>query len=266
MEPMLRWCLTPHPRSLNTPLEVCLIVSGFLYFLPNATAFCPADLVRFGLQHIVDSDDTIERRQIVRGWHGLPGILIGNRRNWPDGVAWSDGLHCRTFPSSHAENQAVCCWYDIPKPSGLERSKQLAGKWLTLADGNKWLCPHARMCVDGKLQVTLPRTIDIDDDGHYVYGDVLPAYRKIWEHANAYWLGMSAAAENSQGGDVRFQIDNPMQVIVDSLAANYRVSARELGVIGAIDDQLVAEIANVLVDMDGLLALQKKTDSDIGNG
>lgn len=245
-------------------------MAGFLYFLPDERTFQPSHLVEYGLTHIVDAGETVNRGQVIRGPDGKPGMVIGAAANWSDAeVKWSDRLSWRPFPKPHAAKQALCCWVtdDPPGPSDLERSKQLTGEVLTLADGRGWLVPHARRWDDGQYTVAVPRTIDVNDDGQFVYGDVLPQYRAIWDHACRYWETITNAAKHADNNpNLEIEFDNPLQLIVDALSANYRVSARELGILQAIDDQQFHAVASILVDTAGMAQLQKKTDSDTGNG
>lgn len=243
---------------------------GFLYFLPSERTYQPIHLVEYGLQHIVDSGVGILQQQVIRGPGCQPGVLIGAEDRWTQGdVKWSDHLRHKPLPKPHAAKQAMCCWLDgkIPAPADLVRVKQLSGQYLTLADGRPWLVPHARRWSGGQYLIELPRAVDIDDDGQFVMGDVLPQYAAIWEHACNYWDQLTESARKVQAGESGdFTINNPMQIIVDALAANYRVSARELGIMRAIDDQIVNDVLRVLIDYDGMSQLEKKTEGDIGTG
>lgn len=244
---------------------------GFLYFLPNERVYSHPKLAEYGLLHAVDCGVPMAFQQVMRGPEGQPGVLIGASDRWTQGdVKWSDRLKFKSFPKTHAAKQAICCWLgDEPKPTpgDLVRIKQLDGKALTLADSCSWVIPHARRWQNGTVVQTLPRTVDVDDDGAFIQGDVLPQYAKIWQHAVTYWDQLMASAYAVQAGGVGdFAIENPMQIIVDCLAANYRVSARELGILQAIDDQLVTDVLSILIDSDGMHQLEKKTEKSIGNG
>lgn len=244
---------------------------GFLYFLPGERSCSPAKLSEYGLSHAIDPGVSVHSQQVMRGPDGQPGMLLGAADRWTQGdVKWSDRMRHKPFPSTHAAKQATCCWLadePLPGPSELARVKQLDGQALSLADGRPWLIPHARRWESEAYMVKLPRTVDIDDDGAFVMGDVLPQYQAIWQHATTYWQQLIDMATAEAGDESRtFQISNPMQIIVDALAANYRVSARELGIIQAIDDQMVERVLHILVDYAGMLSLEKKTENDTGDG
>ena len=244
---------------------------GFLYFLPNERTYSPSKLVEYGLTHAIDPGVSMNYQQVVRGPNSEPGVLIGASDRWDQSdVRWSERLKHRPFPKPHAAKQAMCCWLvdmPLPTPSELARTKQLEGQALTLADNQHWIVPHARRWENGAYGVKLPRTIDVDDDGAFVMGEVLPQYSAIWTHAVTYWDQLTDSARAVQAGETGgFIIQNPIQIVADALAANYRVSARELGVLQAIDDQLVQSVLNILVDYAGMAQLEKKTENGTGNG
>lgn len=247
---------------------------GFLYFLPNERGpISPSLLNAYGLGHILDTGDKLHPQQVIRGPGNTPGLIIGNMSHGGltvGDVKWSDSLESRPFPKSHAEKQALCCWKSgaLPKPEDLARRTQLTGEALTLADGQSWLIPHARRWENGVCTVALPRVLDVDDEtGEYVYGAVRPEYQQIWEHANRYWnLFVEASLKAAPGEGVSFTVTDPVDLIVAAIAANYRVSARELGILAAVDDQMLNMVASVLIDLTGADQLEKKTESDIGSG
>lgn len=247
-------------------------MAGFLYFLPEQRHYSPSMLGEYGLSHILDAGDHIHAVQVIRGPDGLAGMLLGNRRSWTDSdVSWSDRLAWRKFPRTHADRQAFLCWLKdapLPAPADLARRSQLSGMPLTLADDRPWLIPHARRWTTEGMMVTVPRTIDVDEEsGEFVYGDVLPRYQDLWRRATDYWDALLAASEqasDSQQAEIEFV--KPLDLIVCALAANYRVSRLELGVLQAMDDQLFESVASILIDLDGMHSISKKKVDGTGSG
>src|SRR3990167_4604089 len=206
-------------------------MSGFLYYLPDARGQVDNDLLsRFGLAHIRENDDPLHSRQVIRGPGDTPGLIVGNVINWDSAeVKQSESIEWKRFPKSHAESQAYLGWLKsepLPKPDVLARKVQLAGEWLTLADGNRWLVPIARKVTDDGLQCALPLAFELDDDtGQWVPTKVLREYQAIWDHAIAYNAAMLAALEGRKEGEpISFTIPDAEQLVVDALAVNYRVS------------------------------------------
>ena len=171
------------------------------------------------------------------------------------------------FPKSHAAKQAWCGWYrdSVPTPGGLARKAQLPGKRIELADGNEWLVPIAR---DAGGMCSLPVSFDLDEEtGEWVGNKVQPKFQKIWEHAVEYYSTMMLAIVNTPEGETpSWLIPNYETLVVDALAVNYRVSARELSSLGVLVSGIAGTIADVLIDIEGWADLQKKTVNDTGSG
>lgn len=247
-------------------------MTGFLYFLPDVAPGNKTELIaQFGLEHIADTGDRLHFTDVIRGPENRRGALVGNLRSWTvSDIRWNDSLHWKTFPKTHAARQALCAYlpHALPGPADLQRTAMLPGQPLTLADGRAWMIPHARRWEDGIMTIALPRTLDLNEEtGEFVYGDVRQEYRKIWDHACRYWDAYSEAAKSAAQGDVvQFTVPNGTELVVDAIAANYRVSARELTILGALDDSQLNAIAGVLIDSAGMLELLKKTAAAIGTG
>lgn len=241
-------------------------MSGFLYFLPNERTYQPTHLVEYGLQHIVDAGVGILQQQVIRGPGCQPGVLIGAEDQWTQGdVKWSDQLKHRPFPKPHAAKQAMCCWLDgkLPAANVLARTKQLPGQYLTLADGNKWLVPHARRWLDdGMYASVIPKVIGVDEEtGEYIAKDVAIQYRELNRLAEEYFSAyLAAAVQAGVNGQASIVIDDPIAFMFAALSANYRVSATELDVLGAVDEMAFGDFAAVIMDRKSIEPIQKKTE------
>jgi hypothetical protein len=249
-------------------------MSGFLYFLPDqqASRLSGEMLAAHGLSHIIDRrDQQLHARDIVaNGPGGLRGVVIGAADRWQvEEVKQSPALEWVRFPKAHADCQAWMGWVrerPLPKPAELARSQQLPGEWLTLADGEKWLVPIAR---DFEGDCQLPLAFDLDDEtGEWVPAKVRNEYQKIWNHAQAYLIARIEAqleAEANNQDTFSFVVPDGHALTADALAANYRVSQRELATLGVLVTGIVSEIANVLIDAHSD-HFKKKRDEDTGNG
>ncbi len=247
---------------------------SFFYFLPNAKFNdIPASLSKWGLAYLFDDGDkpTVHGRECI-GPEGQRGMVIGSAACWeaeqvkmPVGDA-AGKLTWKKFPKPFAQEQA---WIgfdknSMPTPTSLRRSSQVSGEAITLADGHEWLVPIARR-VTG---TNLPVAYSLDEEtGDWIADQVVPKYRKIWDHANAYLEAMTEAwinaqAENSQ--EVRWTIPDGNALVVDALRVNYRVSAMEVAVLGIMTSEVHQQIADVLIDANGWAAIKKKEVSDTG--
>jgi hypothetical protein len=157
----------------------------------------------------------------------------------------------------------------LPTPADLARADQIPGKSLTLADGHRWLVPNARIITEfGGVVCNLKSSFDLDDEtGDWIRGQVLPQYRKIWDHATAYVDSRNQAIEKAEPGElVSWEIPDWQRMVVDALQVNYRVSARELATLGVLVTGLAQDVAKVLIDEEGYAKLKKKEEAGIGAG
>ena len=232
-------------------------MSGFLYFLPAATqgGVDFATLKKYGLAHIVD---TPKQELIHRGCLGpenIQGVIVGAADRWDFGdVKNSDAITWKRFPKVVGP-EGLSPWLGyveangLPVTSELARSIQLPGEPLSLADGNEWLVPIARD-IEGNCK--LPMAIDLDEEtGEWVLSKVRAEYSKIWNHAIGYYTALTVAALAAREANeptFKFDIPDGEALVVDALATNYRVSARELATLGVLSTGMVQAVADVLCD------------------
>lgn len=270
-------------------------MTGFLYFLPKArpSEINQAGLSRWGLSYLVDDltglangDDAIRlhARQCT-GIEGVEGMVVGSSANWPvEAVKLHEGIEWKKFPktvinqgggdagevdSKLLPSIGTVKGQSLPGPLDLKRAEQIPGKFLTLADGNKWLVPNARVITElGGAACNLKCSFDLDDEtGDWVRGQVLAPYRKIWDHANAYMESKLEAIIKAEPGEtVSWEIPDWQAMVVDAMQVNYRVSARELATLGVLVTGLANDVACVLVDDDGWERIKKKEAAGIGAG
>jgi hypothetical protein len=156
-------------------------------------------------------------------------------------------------------------------PEDLLRPDSLAGGLVELLDGNKWIIPIALEASDngGRSTVTnkLPDTLDLNDAGEWVHGRILPRFSEISQIADRWFADMVAAMdskqENEEGGYVvKFEL---MSDIFDAaakvLSANYAVGRAEVAMLGLLTEKKAYEVLNQLVDLPGLVELQKKREA-----
>lgn len=242
-------------------------MAGFLYFLPNHRGpISPATLADFGLSHIVDQGDSTHGCECVaNGPGGEKGTTVANLRSFThEEIRQSDAIEWVKFPKPHAAKQAWLGWYKdrpMPTPADLARKVQLPGETITLADGHKWLVPIARLA---EGQCVLPCVFDLDEEtGKWQAKDVKKQYAKLWQHANSCYQSIIGSASTRSEDYVLPDYEN---VVADTLAANYRVSARELSSLGVIDSEIAATIIHVILDYKGLVSLKKSQEQDTGSG
>jgi hypothetical protein len=249
---------------------------SLLYFLPDRRSGLSADEIRAaGLGYALDGP--VHQQTLSDG----PAMSSG-------GVLLADGRHCDLSRLRYAPGeqewvgvQSSSAWVgrwkdEVFVPADLEREKPLAGHLVELADGNQWLCPVARgLAAEGgavKYYHTLPRGVALDATGKWSKGQVVPRYRRLWKIAEAWWdTRVASVPTAAEVGDVvSFDFEGLVSAAVECLAANYRVGAVEVSMLGLFDSDSARKIVDALVDLPTLVVLseelQKKTPSPAVGG
>lgn len=168
-------------------------------------------------------------------------------------------------------------------PAELKRPDMLSGHPIKLLDGSEWIVPIARghAVEDGDVRwfAMLPPALELDDSGQWVPGDVLPKYRHLMEIAGRWSesrlqasrqardilraAGRSVDVDDEEPAEVELILDfqDYVAAAVAVLQTNYYVGAVELAAMQLLSDDLAEEVLNLLIDLPGMIELQKKTAS-----
>ena len=237
-------------------------MSGFLYYLPGKDRDIKLpEIGAAGLGYAFESSPTPCRVERGPGGGGSGVVLadgdaVSKVGFYPEEQTW------RRVPDTTA-------WVgyfndDKPGPEDLQRAQVLDGYFVMLGDGNRWIVPVAREPADGDTEITwssrLPKLLELDDDGQYTAGDVLPKFRGLVDAATAWFEAVEATED---GGEVGMSF--PMQVVtaLDILKSNYRIGPAEAVALGLFtyDGPEVLRILNVATDLGGYLEIKKKQAS-----
>lgn len=134
---------------------------------------------------------------------------------------------------------------DPPTAPELEKPDRLPGELLPMADGHLWQVPRLRMYVaEHGLVVALPQRMR-RDKGRWIDGEVLDQ----WKAADALGenlleLVLSLHEPDGKGKLATLKICEAADYVSRILAINYRVTADELGLMGAVptDERLIAAL------------------------
>ena len=144
---------------------------------------------------------------------------------------------------------------DPPKAEKLIKSDAIAGQYVPLGDGDRWLIPIARFECDNETTGNLTPQIDVDDFGNVIPGAFSPTQEKLNQMAERLAKSFIAAFEkfvndNSPISIFRFDIDDHDPF--DILAANYRVSPAEIVRLNLFRwrDNAFYDIVKVFIDSD----------------
>lgn len=215
-------------------------MSQFVYF---TTTRGKPDLAELGLAYAMEAP---HRAEIDGGPGGGAGVLLSHAA---DGLFYApDRQHVTPL------REGVWMLWDrlqAPRPTDLARTEQLAGEWVTLADGQPWLAPRLRVYAgEYGFQCALPRRL-ARASGAWVDGAVL----EEWAAADA--LGeelldhMIRRFADGRRPDVAADLTwaEAADLVARVLAINYRVSADELAALGALaTDQRLGDVLRVAID------------------
>lgn len=245
---------------------------GFLYYLPGHKGQAGPDVLqKFNLLHIMDPGDKLHCCGVHRGIDGQPGVIVGHALCWDvNEVKFSANIQWQPFPVS--EHQAHCGILPAkpPTPESLQRTKMIPGEYLKDDEGRAWMIPIARKMTDDGAVCMLPTVLDLDEQtGELRRTKVKKRYEKIWNHAVAYVQAMydalMAAEDKGADAEVVFTIPDAERMTADAIAANYRVSVRELTMIEALTDDMAPLVADILTDQNGWERLKKSPDQGSGD-
>ncbi|HRS28497.1 MAG TPA: hypothetical protein P5255_09545 [Phycisphaerae bacterium] len=228
-------------------------MGAFLYWAPG-------DQLPEGLEHL----DGLRLTQagVLRSPDGAskPGVVLADEAHlagqrlglYPDEQTWRRVPGCQAWVGFYRAAR--------PTPADLQRPTLLAGHAVRLADGQEWIAPIARGCVDDEAElrcyVALPRRSELDDDGRWVPGPVAERYGKLWECAVRFWdafvgakpLATTPSDESGAPTSLSLEFTELHETATAALAANYWVSAPELALLGALDEGTAVAVCQALID------------------
>lgn len=259
------------------------------YYLPGVAEVTPQALVDAGLAGRFEIDPAEQKgadtqkygkAPLDKGPDGKAGMLVSFGQG--SGIGYhADSQEWHKFPQFW-----LGWWRDKrPRPKDLERSVMLAGSAVTLADGQQWMVPVAKL---------LPQRAVYDGT---IWGRKLDErYRSLWELAcrlrDEYWelvteavlLRTELGGKLGDGDDVSEKLSGEeleawgaaletataaaqgldLSAVVQVLAANYRIGNEEastLGLLTVSEAELTDEcwaVVHALVDGAGILAARSK--------
>ena len=230
-------------------------MAGFLYYLPGKGASLKIqDLRAAGLGYTFERSFT-PAPLLGSGPDGGQGVIVADDRCVPSAKIgmYADKQVWRKIP----QRDVWIGYYtaERPTPGDLIRSDPLPGHLVTLGDDNQWLIPIARGAAEQEDEMvgvcSLPTVRDLDEEGHWMIGGVLPKYERLWQIAQKWWALMCTKISGASTEDdepVVFDFDGENEAAVDVLTANYRVGAIEAAALGLLNSQTVGAIFMALVD------------------
>jgi len=249
-------------------------VGGILYYVAGARGKEGRAVAKeAGLEYAFD--ESVCQVDVMQGPDGGAGLLLGESRLYEIGreFAYRPGLQSW---SEHGDSEGV--WLGLIKsspvePKSLIRSQIIPGHEVRLADGNDWLIPVARGFSDDGKEIrpycNLPCSRYREKGGGWRPGEVVPQYQTLWEVANNFWdvysSAVNAASPDDKKIDVEFTYDDEADAACVAIAANYRVSATEVSLLGLLDDTTIIGILRAMADIPFCEEWLKKKAASIGD-
>ena len=267
--------------------------AGFLYFFPtpkDGTGKIElSDLESLGLGYAFTSKNITRCEVAKNGPDGGSGVILA------DGVRVG-AQDCRVNVAEQVWRQIpkmevwVGFWKSKrPRPDDLLRPDALKqGYPITMANGEMWSAPIARglseyqlseerkkeivdsgdtestvVDDDGNMFILIdycpiPKGMDMDDDGGWSGGKILPQYQSLYDMALTHWSYMCGEEVD---GEVSFDYNARADAAVRALQANYFVGKAEVALLGIFDEKCVSEVLDALVDSPVIRAWHKKKAS-----
>jgi len=236
-------------------------MSGFLYYVPQSQSKASAKNAM--------SEASVELAFVE-------GLASNHTAKGPDN---GGGFVLGPAPGPNAVNRDVQEWMpapgkrywvgvarsDPPKPCELARDEQLPGHPVKLGDGNEWLIPVARRYVtmdgDSGWIRALPRSLKVNDEGHWEPGDVIAQYRPLWEEVLRVQELFQRNARGDRSALADLDFDTEAALVVLALKANYFVDVVEASLLQLVDTKVFVPVMEALSDMPGFKELEKKAQA-----
>jgi hypothetical protein len=226
-------------------------MSGFLYFLKGVNIVNSSVIDKFGLSYAISPLDEFTQRQAA-GPDGDGMLLcLGNNAERlffkPDEQVWAK---CGNYYVGHYKNE-------LPVESALRRKRQLAGHYVELADGERWLIPIARIISGGSA---LPQSLILGDNGEILTGE-MPQYAGFSAKAQKLWQDFRIENKWDEGTP-QLTAKDRMELAIDALAWNYRIGRIEVNMLHLLTTQNLAELMAVIIDVPTLMEMAQRLESD----
>lgn len=223
---------------------------NFLYFVPKRGRLDFEQVKKIGLGYAfeknpvpcgVDSGPDSQRGTVL----AVSDDGIGY---YPDKQTWRKipGLECDAWVG--VENDR------LPHAEDLARDELVNGDWITDDRDDRWLAPKARRWgeFDGDIlwDYSLPRRLQLDENGDFVPGDLKPRYQKLWglalDYLEAATLAMSIHPDEDK--TLVFTFERINDLVFGALQLNYRIGPIEIDLLGIYDDEFRKAVIDALLD------------------
>lgn len=230
-------------------------MNRFLYFISTSNALNLEGQARTALPHLFDDGAPVLIRQTFDGPGGAPGVLVALGEQPPEYKAAAQ--EWREFAGAWIGWERGA----MPGPEDLERAHIIPGYLVRLGDGQQWQCPIA-LYAPGRGWSALPKVYTYDKDGQPVE-TIQRRYESLFKMAGQ----IVDTVRDSDGAsvDVDLGMKSEMDLCVEALAVNYRLSWREASALELLTTEAIHAISCAIIDLPAykdLINTEKKTPSE----
>lgn len=222
---------------------------SFLYYKPggrvaNNVSF--EEVVAWGLGYHFDETDGIASRDVYGNTpDGREGFVFGRQAGFehqtigifPDEQDWFRGADGKPQPIPGTDGVFLGRYINKPiLPDDLERPAMLSGYPIDLRDGKTWIVPLCRQfeeTAENYLANKLPVALALDAEGKVCDGQILEAYRYLWDASGKYALNYLDI--RNRADEINLEENDIFADAIKFLGANYRVGSAEVAFLGLFD-------------------------------
>lgn len=232
---------------------------------------------KLGLDYAFDGGTPAGANDISGPDGGRGAIFADSKRMGIQAITYAPKV--QTWRKIPRPAGAVPVWFGFyneyrPTPEELERPTLLDGKGFQLADRRTWQIPVVRRFNESVgFADSLPRSIDLDADGKWIYGPIVSKHVALWEAVGKFldnlFIAIGQAKESPEPGKIEteYTISDELDTVALLLGANYVVSKTEIAALGLlVDDGMIFEILKIASDWQTFIdwSGSKKNELDLG--
>ncbi len=129
-----------------------------------------------------------------------------------------------------------------------------------MGDGRQWTVPIVRGVQEQDDQLVgyanVPRTVDWDETGKRIVGEVVPQYEDLWAAATK-WFDAKTAADLTEGAAMLEDVITA-EVALCGIRTNYRIDKAEVGLLKLLDDVTEWAVCDAMIDWPSWQTFLKK--------
>lgn len=248
-------------------------MAGFIYYRPGPGLMNISEARKIGLGYAFDGGTPAGANDIFGPDGGRGAIFADSKRIGQQSITYAPKV--QTWRKLPEINNVWAGFYNDfrPTPLDLERPSFLDGKTIQLADGHSWTIPVVRRFNESVgFADNLPRSIDLDENGKWIYGPIVQKHSALWAAVGKFLdnlfdaIGKAKETDGTNEIETEYTISDELDTVALLLGANYVVSKAEIAALGLlVDDGMIFEILKIAADWQTFIewSNSKKNELDL---